>query len=381
MLESAAVDNGLVGVENGIHAHAVGVGAEEVSKVDGLVLIVYLAFKHLDGAVCSHIAGFFHVADGNVGTAHEVDEVAGGLHVLGILGDYPAVEPYGAAFFGNDVIEADANFRGLFNCPYGIAAPVERNDSAVLCHLLLAKIGFPAQDSVLDLLEIRLHGCNRLVGRIPHELLESDASFGEFLLFEIDENGAVDIAGSILDENPACELGVADNVPCAGFLGSDFLGIVKDAGGSPHIGHGIIIRIELGIDLPEHLEHVGRLVQRDVVDGIRDGREVEGKDEPGVEHTLDDIVGRAYHVVVLMAFFDLGEHGLVDVEGLVDDFDVFAGLGLVPLFELGKHRLVYIVGPIVDLENLLTVGGAGYGCGDYGRDGKQFFHFLSEFFV
>ena len=60
-----------------------------------------------------------------------------------------------------------------------------------------------------------------------------------------------------------------------------------------------------------------------------------------------------------MAFLNLGEHCLVDVEGLVDDLDALSGLLLIPLLKLGDHGLVNVAGPVVDLEDLGTVLGAG----------------------
>ena len=56
-----------------------------------------------------------------------------------------------------------------------------------------------------------------------------------------------------------------------------------------------------------------------------------------------------------MTFLDLGEHGLVDVESLVDDLDRFSGLFLVPLFEFSNERLIDVVAPVVDLEDVIPV--------------------------
>ena len=82
---------------------------------------------------------------------------------------------------------------------------------------------------------------------------------------------------------------------------------------------------------------------------------LQGQQKVVREHSLDDVVGRAYDVVVLMSELDLREHGLVDVECLVDDLDRLSGLLFVPDLELVKKLLVYIVGPVVDLQNMFPV--------------------------
>ena len=71
----------------------------------------------------------------------------------------------------------------------------------------------------------------------------------------------------------------------------------------------------------------------------------------GGEHALlghdGDVVGRGEDdVVVRAARLELGEHGLVRVEGVVDD------LAVVLFLELGYHRVRRIVGPIEDVQLL-----------------------------
>ena len=82
---------------------------------------------------------------------------------------------------------------------------------------------------------------------------------------------------------------------------------------------------------------------------------VQRQQEVVLEHSLDDIVRRTYDVVVLMTKLDLGKHGLVDVEGLVDDLHLFPSLFLVPLLEFIEKVFVYIVGPVIYLEHLAAV--------------------------
>ena len=90
---------------------------------------------------------------------------------------------------------------------------------------------------------------------------------------------------------------------------------------------------------------------------VRSGAEIPvyRKKEVVLEHALDDVVRRAYDVVVLVAELDLREHGLVDVEGLVDDFDLFPGLFLVPVLKFSEQFFVYIVSPVIYLEYIAAL--------------------------
>ena len=94
----------------------------------------------------------------------------------------------------------------------------------------------------------------------------------------------------ILDKDLSGKFGIANNIPGACFFGSNFPGVVDYTARAPHVGNRVIVGIDFRIDLLEHLVHVGGLVQGYVVDGIRDGCEVQGKDEGIVEHALDDVV-------------------------------------------------------------------------------------------
>ena len=68
--------------------------------------------------------------------------------------------------------------------------------------------------------------------------------------------------------------------------------------------------------------------------GLFESREVQGQQKTVIEHTLDNIVRRAYYIVVLVSFLDFGKHSLVDIECHIDDFDFLSGLLLVPLLEV-----------------------------------------------
>ena len=60
-----------------------------------------------------------------------------------------------------------------------------------------------------------------------------------------------------------------------------------------------------------------------------------------------------------MAFLYLGEHGLVDVEGLIDDLDRLTGLLFVPLLEFTNEILIDVVSPVVDFQDVIPVRRAG----------------------
>ena len=76
---------------------------------------------------------------------------------------------------------------------------------------------------------------------------------------------------------------------------------------------------------------------------------VDGQKQVFAKHTLDDVLRRAYHVVILMPSLYLGKHHLVDVEGLVDDANLLACLLFVPFRKVGKCILVNVVCPVIYL--------------------------------
>ncbi len=377
MLLGGTLDVGLVRIEDRVRADGGVGGGEEVGQVDGLVFLVREGVTDLLGAACRHIPGFLDVADDDVRTAHEVDPVAGGLGVLRILRDHPAVEPHGEAFLREGVAEFDAEFGGLFDGPHAVTAPGEVHVPEFLDHLVLAEIGFPAGHEGLHLLHVLFHGGDVRVGGEVHQLVHRHLAFGDLLLLHLEDELRVDVAGGVLDEDAVGELRILDDVPGGGFLVGHVLGVVQDAGGAPHVAHGVIVGV---LALAVHLVEAGADVRGQVlVDVVGRAAEVtvQGQQEVVLEHPFDDVVGRAHDVVVLMALLDLGEHRLVDVEGLVDDLHFFAGLLFVPLLELGNDFLVDVVGPVINLEDLGTVLGAAGEQGG-GRQGNQdFFHLFS----
>ena len=174
-----------------------------------------------------------------------------------------------------------------------------------------------------------------------------------------DIDGAIHIPRSILDEDLSGILRVADDVPGLGVFGIDVFGIVKDAGRSPHITHGVVVGIDTSVgNLRKHSPDIRGNIGIDIVGRVSEIL-VDRQEQAFVQHPLDDVIRRAYHVEILVALLNLREHRLVDVESLVHDLDRLAGLFFIPLLELGDEVLVDIVSPVVDLEEMLAVRAAG----------------------
>ena len=200
-----------------------------------------------------------------------------------------------------------------------------------------------------------LHGSHRGVRRVEHQLVSGDLAFAEVVLTQVQDDLREDVAGGILDEDLVGELGVAQDIPGRSFLIGHVLGVVEDAGGAPHVADGVVVGV---LAVPDHLVEavadVGRQVVVDIVRGLAEVT-VDREEQVAREHALDDVVRRTHDIVVLVALLDLGEHRLVDVEGLVDDADRLAGLLFVPRLELTDDGLVDVVGPVVHFQDLLPI--------------------------
>ena len=196
-----------------------------------------------------------------------------------------------------------------------------------------------------------------------------------------DDNLGEHVAGRILDENLVGVFGIAKDVPGRGLLFGHILGIVQDAGSSPHISDRIVVGVfAASVHLVEAAADIWRQVIVYIIGG---GAEiaVQGKQEVAFEHPLDYVVGGADHVVIFVSFLDFGKHGLVDVEGLVDNLDLLPGLLLIPGLELGNDAFVDVIGPVINLENLVPVFGT---CGQkqgHSCNRKDFLHYLDMDFA
>ena len=193
--------------------------------------------------------------------------------------------------------------------------------------------------------------------------------------------GSIDIPESILDENPALELGIFEAVPAQSRLPGHIFGVVKYAGGSPHIAHSIVVGILAGaFYFIEFLNDIRGNIHG-VVGSVAE-IPVYRKKQILTEHTLYNIVGRTDNVEILVSEFNLGKHYLVHVEKLVDDFHIFSCLFLVPGLEFFEQILIDIVCPVVDFESVLSVSGRAQKCRTEKKsrnEGKEFFHFFVDF--
>ena len=243
MFLTGALDVGLVGVEDMAHAYAVVAGTEEVGEVERLAFVIHKGFQHFGGAAYGHITAGIHITHHDVGTAEEVDPVFGSLHVLGIFGDYPAVEPYGEAFPGESITKVHTQFARLFDGPDRVAAPVQVNPSGLLHHLVLAEVGLPSRHKFFRFGQPGLYGGDVFVGSVVHQVIGLDAACGDVFLVNLQNYLGIDVAGGVLDEDASLVLGVVENIPGGSFLVAYVFGVVQDAGGTPHIAYGIVIGV------------------------------------------------------------------------------------------------------------------------------------------
>ena len=174
----------------------------------------------------------------------------------------------------------------------------------------------------------------------------------------------------------ACVLRVSEHVPALYVLGADELGIVDETCGAPHISHRIVVCILAEAFYVVEAVHYVRGKVACVVRGVAEIA-VYRQEEVIHKHPLDDVVGWADQVVILVAQLDLGEHGFVYVKGLVYDCDFLPGLFFVPLFELCDEVFIDVVRPVVNLEDLLTRSAAGSKYAKCEQNACQFFHFTA----
>ena len=157
--------------------------------------------------------------------------------------------------------------------------------------------------------------------------------------------------------------------------------IIDKSGGAPHIPYGVVA--DLDVRVRSHLLELIQHKRRDVIeilDRVGDEILLNGDQQVFLKHALDDILRRTEHIVVFVTDLDLRECGLVDVEGLIDDFYFLARLLEIPLLEALLDVLVDVVRPVEHFELMRAVRTAArsqYDGSNCHYRSNQFFHFSS----
>ena len=177
------------------------------------------------------------------------------------------------------------------------------------------------------------------------------------LVFEsVEYQYGIYVAERILHQNTVLEFRVQYGSPALQVLAVDELRVVDKARRAPHVTYRIVADLDIrrGCHLLEFLRHERRDII-EIPDTIGDQLFLNRLNEPFLEHALDDILRRAEHVVVLVTHLDLGQCGLVDVEGLIHQLHFLARLLIVPGLEIGFDVLIDVVRPVQYFELVRTV--------------------------
>ena len=360
LLVGEVADNGTtfddlsVGILHRVHLHAIGFRTEEIAQIRIVGQRgINLFFQNLRSGHGTYITDGIHVAKRNVWTAHVVDEVAGSLHVAGILRYHPTVEPHVATFERHDIVQLHSHFGSFFNRPNGITTPSEVHPSLALGHHFLTEVGFPTGNVRLQRLEVFFGHGDGFVRVIVHQLFHGHFALRQAVTVGIDDGQAIAVAVAVLHQELVRKLRVPHVGTLQGFFIGHQLSVVKRTGSTPHVSHRIVGHLLVSLaHLVQLVLNVGSQV-RDIVGCLAEVT-VDGQQHILAHHSLDDVLRRAHHVEILVSALNLGEHHLVDVEHLIDDFNVLARLFLVPFGELRQHIFVDVVGPVIHLQDALT---------------------------
>ena len=327
MEELAPVDDVLGGVQGQVTA----------------LLLVHLVHHGLDGG---GVVDVLHVLAGDVGAAQEVDELLGQLLLLAVGRNAHGVHPHVAALFGHHVGQLLRLHHGV----QGVAGPHQRHGRFAGDHLILGLVHQIAlDDAVLALLDQQLLSFLQL-GLVP----------GVHGITQGLEGHAQGISDGVQHEHAlgARSLHVEDVLPAGDLVVHQF-GVVQDAHGAPHVGHGVFtggVVIRLFQPLLQ-VGHVGHVVQ------VQLGQAV------FLNHALDDIIGRENYVVLSRPCGQLGVHLLVGGEVGVFDLDTRLVLELV------DHVFVDVVVPVEHGDVLGQRGGGNQAKQQY-QDQGNLFHVL-----
>ena len=172
----------------------------------------------------------------------------------------------------------------------------------------------------------------------------------------VEHQHRINIAESVLHQDTVLKLRIENSPPADEVLAIDELRVIDEAGCAPHITGGVVAHFDIRRrrHLLEFLRYERRYIV-EIVNAVRNQVFLNGQYQTFFQHTLNDILGRAEHIVVLVSHFNLGKRCLVDVEGLVHQFYFFAGLLIVPLFETRLDTFVNIVRPVEHFQLMCAV--------------------------
>ena len=271
-----------------------------------------------------------------------------------------------------------------------VARPAQVQPGFAFSHLFLTEVNLPTGDVALSLAQELLNACNALVGNVGNQLVAGHLAAGNLVTIDVQNNNRIYVAESIFHKDAVLELRVQQSAQRTDIRLVNELRVVQEARGAPHVTYGVvgglhIFLLLLGYHLLEHtlckrcyeFGIVGQLAEV-LVDRLQ---------QSAAKHTLNDILRRADHVIILVTDLDLSEHRLVDVEGLIDNFHILAGLLFVPCGELVKDVVhVNVIRPVVHLQGVCAISGLGEyrarhkRCHDKNDQGSELFvHFFCLF--
>ena len=336
--------------------------AEEIRSVHGLgpFLIVVLLLQDRRSSQRTSGAGYItdlvHVSQRILRLAHVVDEVGSGFDILGIFRDYPSVEPYIRSLLRYDVIQHHTHLGCFLDRELCIAGPAQVHPCLAFGHFFFTEVHFPSADLFLCTKE-HLFYCSYALRRdVMHQLIAGHFACCDLVFERIQNEYGIDIAERIFHQNTVLEFRIQHSTPRAQILAVNELRIVDKSGRTPHVTHGVVAYFH--VSARSHLLELVRHVRRDIVeipDAVCDQVFPDRLDQVFFQHPLDDILRRAEYIVVLVTHFDLGQRGLVDVEGLIHQLYFFAGLCVIPFLEILLDVLVNVVRPVEHFQLVCAV--------------------------
>ena len=345
--------------------HVDGLVTEEIRRVHGLGPFFFIVLVRQDlssrmlTACARYITDLGHVGECVLSLAHIVDEIGGSLGILRVLRDYPTVEPYVRALLRHNVVEHHTHLSGFFDGELCVTGPAEVEPCFAFCHLLFTEVHFPTADLFLGLEQDLLDRRYAFGRDVTNHFVAIEFTLLDLVVERIEHEYRIDVTERIFHQDSVLELRIEDSSPAHEVLAVDELRVVDESGCSPHVTGGVVAYPNVGIR--RHLLELIRHERRDiieVIDAVRDEVLLDRQNQIFLEHALNDILRRTEHIVVFVSHFDLGQRGLVDIEGLIDELHLLAGLVKIPLFKTGLDTFVDVVSPVEHFQLMRTVRAA-----------------------